>query len=53
MKEYIINEELANAVLNYLAKQPWGEVNPLIQELNRMQPHDNDNTKRKPKSDKS
>jgi len=30
MKQYVVPEQLVNAVLNYLGKQPYVEVAPLI-----------------------
>jgi hypothetical protein len=31
--DFIINEQLAQKILNYLALKPYGEVAPLIAEL--------------------
>lgn len=36
MKNFIITEELANRILNYLAQRPFIEVAPLIQELQQI-----------------
>jgi hypothetical protein len=38
MKNYIISEQLVNAVLAYLGEQKFKEVAPLINELVRVQP---------------
>ncbi|MBT9168549.1 MAG: hypothetical protein DDT19_01896 [Syntrophomonadaceae bacterium] len=36
--KFVITEELANKILNYLAGKPFAEVNALIQELARIVP---------------
>ncbi|MBT9169390.1 MAG: hypothetical protein DDT19_02749 [Syntrophomonadaceae bacterium] len=35
--KFVITEELANKILNYLAGKPFVEVNALIQELARIE----------------
>ena len=37
MKEYAVSEQLVNAVLNYLGKQPYIEVAQLIGALGQIQ----------------
>ena len=36
MKQFIINEQLANELVNYLASRPYIEVARLISSLNQM-----------------
>ena len=38
MKQFIIDENVANGVLNYLATRPYMEVAGLIQALSKLQP---------------
>ena len=38
--KYVIDEKLANAILNYLVNRPYLEVANLIQGLHTMVPHD-------------
>jgi hypothetical protein len=38
--EYIIKEELANKVLNYLATKPYVEVAQIISELSKLEKKD-------------
>ncbi|MBB4277018.1 hypothetical protein [Rhizobium mongolense] len=38
MKNFIINEELANAVFNYLSTKPYREVAGLMAGLGQLQP---------------
>jgi len=38
MKEFYINERVLQALVNYLANQPWREVNDLINALQSLQP---------------
>lgn len=37
MKNYIITEQLANALLKYLGNRPYVEVASLIQELTKLE----------------
>lgn len=36
--DFIINEQTANKILNYLASKPFGEVHELIKELQTIKP---------------
>lgn len=36
MNYFVIEEKLANDILNYLGRQSWIEVNPFIQQLQRL-----------------
>jgi len=38
MKNFLINEELANAIYNYLAVRPYREVAGLIAGLGQLEP---------------
>lgn len=38
MKTFVIEEQLANNILNYLARRPWVEVNELVSGLMNLSP---------------
>lgn len=40
--KYLIGEELANAILNYLATKPYIEVAKMMEALQALQPHNED-----------
>jgi hypothetical protein len=35
---FLVKQELLQAIVNYLGKHPWSEVNPLMMELSKLRP---------------
>lgn len=38
MKKYVVEERLLQAVLTYLATQPWAQVNEIIAAIQKLNP---------------
>lgn len=52
MKSYIVEENLVQSILNYLAKRPFIEVFGLIQRLQNIEEHKKENETEDGKDDK-